>query len=142
MSILSFLAAVGVIFTLLVLYILLMRASRQRAMNKIMAEDSQEPQVCLASSAEEPLVVLDVWVIPYVHESSPGSSWAVRSNGDLVPFRTQKEAESHGRNLAKAYGSELIIVGRNGEIRKRTVYDPPKTSFTPKELEVISNSES
>lgn len=63
-----------------------------------------------------------VWVQPHhVHDGK----WQVRrenaSRASRV-FDTQKEAERHGRQTAQRERVELIVAGRNGEIRARSSY--------------------
>ena len=51
--------------------------------------------------------------------------WAVHGEGntkDTKHFSTQREAANYGRSIAKNQGSELIIQGRNGQIRSKDSY--------------------
>lgn len=59
--------------------------------------------------------------------------WAVRKTGSVKltkKFKTQKEAITEGRRLAKKQETELYIHGRDGLIRARESYGndpyPPK----------------
>ncbi|MCR9165976.1 MAG: DUF2188 domain-containing protein [Nannocystaceae bacterium] len=48
--------------------------------------------------------------------------WAVRPANSQRPssiHRTQAEAIARGRELARAQGTELLIHGKNGQIRER-----------------------
>lgn len=59
--------------------------------------------------------------------------WAVKGEGNsraTAVHTTQKEAIEHAREIAKNQQSELLIHGRNGQIRGRNSYGndpfPPK----------------
>ncbi|OYZ98241.1 MAG: hypothetical protein B7X99_12180 [Rhizobiales bacterium 17-65-6] len=59
--------------------------------------------------------------------------WAVRGEGNArvtETFDTQREAIERGREIAQNQGSELLIHGRNGQIRERDSHGsdpfPPK----------------
>lgn len=59
--------------------------------------------------------------------------WAVQGAGNsraTAVHQTQQEAITHGRQIAENQGSELLIHGRNGQIRERNSYGndpyPPK----------------
>jgi hypothetical protein len=63
----------------------------------------------------------------------PGGGWQVKGTGNTkatVITGTQKEAVDIGRNIARNQQSELLIHGRNGQIRERDSYGndpcPPK----------------
>ncbi len=63
-----------------------------------------------------------VWVQPHhIHDGK----WQVRredaSRASRV-FDTQSEAESHGRRTAQREKVELIVAGRDGEIRDRSSF--------------------
>lgn len=66
-------------------------------------------------------------VVPYA------GGWAVRGAGSRRTtgvFETQQEAISRAREISRNQGSELLIHGRNGQIRKRDSHghdpNPPK----------------
>lgn len=68
-----------------------------------------------------------------VHVVPRGDKWAtVRPGNDRASgiFSTQKQAVNEGREVAKNNHSELLIHGRNGQIRARDSYGndpcPPK----------------
>ena len=59
--------------------------------------------------------------------------WAVRGEGNskvTSTHETQREAIDRGREIAQNQGSELLIHGRNGQIRERDSHghdpNPPK----------------
>jgi len=59
--------------------------------------------------------------------------WAVRGEGNskvTKEFETQREAIDYGRQIARNQESELLIHGRNGQIRERDSHGnddfPPK----------------
>ena len=64
----------------------------------------------------------------------PGKNgWNVRKAGSsriTKTFSTQKQAIDHARDIARNQGCELLIHGRNGQIRARDSYGndphPPK----------------
>ena len=67
------------------------------------------------------------------HVTPKGNMWQVKGAGNskatvIVP--TQKEAINIAKGIAKNQGSELIIHGRNGQIREKNTYGhdpfPPK----------------
>ena len=62
-----------------------------------------------------------------------GDSWGVRGEGNerlTRSFDTQREAITHGRDIARNQGSELRIQGQNGQFREAWSYGndpyPPK----------------
>lgn len=62
-----------------------------------------------------------------------GSGWAVKgekSTRATVITTKQSDAIDYARNIAKHQGSELVIHGRNGQIREKNTYgkdpNPPK----------------
>lgn len=70
------------------------------------------------------------WVVPRE------KGWAVRGEGnekDTKHFSTQKEAIEYARTIAKNQKSELIVQGKDGEIRSKDSYgnDP----FPPRDTE-------
>ncbi len=70
------------------------------------------------------------------HVVRHGSDWAVRGAGNhrvTGIFDTQAEAVEAGRDIARNQGSELLIHGRDGQIRARESYgsDP----FPPRDTE-------
>ncbi|HTG36062.1 MAG TPA: DUF2188 domain-containing protein [Thermoanaerobaculia bacterium] len=67
------------------------------------------------------------------HVVTTDNGWGVRGegNGRLTKvFETQREAIDFGRGVAQNQGSELLIHGRDGQIRERNSYGddpyPPK----------------
>ncbi|PIR38564.1 MAG: hypothetical protein COV35_06485 [Alphaproteobacteria bacterium CG11_big_fil_rev_8_21_14_0_20_39_49] len=59
--------------------------------------------------------------------------WAVKGAGNqraTSTHRTQKEAESAAREIAKNQETELFVHGRNGQIRERDSYG--NDSFPPR----------
>ncbi len=59
------------------------------------------------------------------HVVPHGSDWAVKGAGNskaTVVVDTQQEAIQLGRQIAINQGSELLIHGRNGQIRERNSY--------------------
>ena len=53
--------------------------------------------------------------------------WAVRGEGNsrsTSVHQTQGEAAAAGREIAQNQGAELLIHGRNGQIRDRSSYGP------------------
>jgi hypothetical protein len=67
------------------------------------------------------------------HVVPVGDRWGVRGEGNsrLTSIRdTQSDAASHAREIARNQHSELLIHGRNGQIRERDSYGndpfPPK----------------
>ena len=62
-----------------------------------------------------------------------GGGWQVKGAGNekaTKTFTTQKQAIDFGRSIARNQNSELLIHGRNGQIRDRDSYGndpyPPK----------------
>jgi hypothetical protein len=67
-----------------------------------------------------------------VHVVPSGDRWAVKVEGAgraRSTHDTQREAARDGRDVARANNSELLIHGRDGEIRARNTYgrDPRRT---------------
>ncbi|WP_421933938.1 DUF2188 domain-containing protein [Phenylobacterium sp.] len=67
------------------------------------------------------------------HVVPHGGNWAVRGAGNSKAtsvHETQREAIEQGRQIAQNQGSELLIHGRNGQIRDRDSHGndpfPPK----------------
>ncbi len=67
------------------------------------------------------------------HVVPRNGQWAVRGAGnsrDTGVFETQREAIDRGREISRNQGSELLIHGRNGQIRERDSHGadpfPPK----------------
>ncbi|MEE9363137.1 MAG: DUF2188 domain-containing protein [Cellulophaga sp.] len=67
------------------------------------------------------------------HVVPSGKNWAVKGAGNSKATKivqTQKEATTIAREIAKNQGSEMLIHGRNGQIRERNTYGndpfPPK----------------
>lgn len=67
------------------------------------------------------------------HVVPSGGKWSVRKSGASRAsgvFKTQDEAISRARDIAKSQGTELYIHGRDGRIRERNSYGsdpyPPK----------------
>lgn len=67
------------------------------------------------------------------HVVPHAEGWAVRGAGNSKAtsvHETQREAIEHGRQIAQNQGSELLIHGRNGQIRERDSHGndpyPPK----------------
>ena len=61
----------------------------------------------------------NVWVVRH------GDAWAVRREGNKDPLGvhdTQEKAVSAGRQVAQAAKTELIVQGRDGEIREKHSY--------------------
>lgn len=59
------------------------------------------------------------------HVVPRNGQWAVRGAGnsrDTGVFETQREAIDGGREISRNQGSELLIHGRNGQIRERDSY--------------------
>jgi hypothetical protein len=68
----------------------------------------------------------NVWVGPHKH------GWAAKTEGTdkaAGVFKTQAEAIDRGRDMAEARRSELIIQGRDGQIRAKDSQgnDPRRT---------------
>ena len=68
-----------------------------------------------------------------IHIVPSSGKWAVKEAGKDKPLkvtRTQKEAISYGRGVAKQKKTELVIHGRDGKIRDKDSYGndpcPPK----------------
>ncbi len=67
------------------------------------------------------------------HVVPSGKNWAVKGAGNSKAtkiVKTQKEASSIAREIAKNQGSEMFIHGKNGQIRERNTYG--KDPFPPK----------
>jgi hypothetical protein len=67
------------------------------------------------------------------HVVPTDNGWGVKGEGNgrlTKEFDTQAEAITYGEGIAKNQGSELLIHGRNGQIRERNSYGndpyPPK----------------
>ena len=67
------------------------------------------------------------------HVVPHAEGWAVKpAGGERASgvYSTQQEAIEHGRAIAINQGSELLVHGRNGQIRERNTYGtdpfPPK----------------
>lgn len=61
----------------------------------------------------------------HVVYSTKDGKWEVKSEGNKTAsavFDTQKAAMEKGRELAKEQKSELLVHGKNGEIRIRNSY--------------------
>ncbi len=61
------------------------------------------------------------WVVPH------GGRWAVRGEGNsrvTSTHRKQETAERNARSIARSEKSEVIIQGRNGQIRDKDSYGP------------------
>jgi hypothetical protein len=68
-----------------------------------------------------------------MHVVPHGDKWAIKGegNGRLTSvFNTQGEAVNRAREIARRQKSELLVHGRDGEIRSRDTYGhdpyPPK----------------
>lgn len=64
---------------------------------------------------------------------NPNGGWNVIGEGNSKAsksFETQREAISYGREIARNQDTELVIHGRNGQIRDKDTYGndpfPPK----------------
>ncbi|MEW8051111.1 MAG: DUF2188 domain-containing protein [Candidatus Thiodiazotropha sp.] len=64
---------------------------------------------------------------------NPGGGWAVKKGGSSRAtkiHKTQDEAITHGREIAKNQGAEFYIHGKDGRIREKDSYGkdpcPPK----------------
>ena len=60
-----------------------------------------------------------------VHVVPQGEQWAVKEEGASRPqsvFDTQEQAERAARELAQRNQSELLVHGRDGQIRARNSY--------------------
>ncbi len=60
-----------------------------------------------------------------IHIVPSSGKWAVKEAGKANPLRvakTQKEAISYGREVAKQKKTELVIHGRDGKIRDKDSY--------------------
>ncbi|CAD0000757.1 DUF2188 domain-containing protein [Flavobacterium salmonis] len=67
------------------------------------------------------------------HVVPKGDNWAIRGAGNSKVTKvvsTQKEAVQIARKIAINQGSEMLVHGRNGQIRERNTYG--KDSFPPK----------
>ncbi len=67
------------------------------------------------------------------HVVPVNSQWGVRGEGNkryTALFKTQAEAITRAREISRNQSSELLIHGRNGQIRERDSHDhdpyPPK----------------
>ncbi len=65
-----------------------------------------------------------VFVAPFASETDKTAKWSVKDElGALLStHKTQAEAEKAGRQLALANLSELVVIGKNGVVRKRNSY--------------------
>ncbi|MFW6247023.1 MAG: DUF2188 domain-containing protein [bacterium] len=68
-----------------------------------------------------------------VHIVPNGKKWAVKTENSKRSYRvteTQKESIQIGKQLAKRNKSEMIVQGKNGQIREKNSYGnddfPPK----------------
>lgn len=62
-----------------------------------------------------------------------GNKWAIKGEGNRKAtkvFDTQGKAFDAGREIAKNQNSELLVHGRNGQIRERNSYG--NDTFPPK----------
>jgi hypothetical protein len=86
---------------------------------KVIVVAAEETPACLP-----PAPAKGVYVSPHVSETDKTSKWAVKDElGVLLStHKTQAEAEKAGRALALANLSELVVVGKNGVVRKRNSY--------------------
>jgi hypothetical protein len=60
-----------------------------------------------------------------IHVVPSDDKWAVRRENDNDPVSThatQAEAEQAGRTLAQRESSELLVHGKDGQIRDRSTY--------------------
>lgn len=67
------------------------------------------------------------------HVVPRNGEWAVRGAGNsrvTETFGTQREAIERGREIARNQGSELLVHGRNGQIRERDSHG--SDAFPPK----------
>lgn len=67
------------------------------------------------------------------HVVRNGEQWSVRGAGNTnrtATYDTQREAIERGKEIARNQGSELLIHGRNGQIRERNSYG--KDPYPPK----------
>lgn len=69
----------------------------------------------------------------HVHVVPQGDGWAVKREGASrasVTTETQRESIDAGRKIAQRESTELIIHGRNGQIREKNSYgndpNPPR----------------
>ena len=77
-----------------------------------------------------------------VHVFASGGEWALKGEGGQPKtFRTQREAISAGLTLLRTKtAGQLVIHGRNGQIRQHETYkmtpiqDPPKKSRSAKRI--------
>ncbi len=68
-----------------------------------------------------------------VHVTPKGDYWQVKTANSSKAYKvvnTQKEASSIGKNIATNNKSELLIHGRNGQIRAKNSYG--NDNFPPK----------
>lgn len=68
-----------------------------------------------------------------VHVTPNGSGWNVKTSNSLKAYRvvdTQKEAINIAKTVAKNLQTELLIHGKNGQIRAKDSYG--NDSFPPK----------
>ena len=66
--------------------------------------------------------------MPDVHAVPNGYQWACEIDGNIrSTHETQEEAIKEGRGLAEDQNSELVIHGRDGNIREKDSHgnDPP-----------------
>lgn len=73
---------------------------------------------------------------PAVHVVPHEGGWAVKREGSeraARVYKTQREAEQYGRELAKKDKTEFVLHGRDGKIRDKDSYgsDP----FPPRDKE-------
>ena len=71
---------------------------------------------------------------PSRHVVKSSDGWAVKKGGSTKAtkvFSTQKEAVTHGRNIAKNQKVEFYIHGRDGKIREKDSYG--KDPYPPKD---------
>lgn len=67
------------------------------------------------------------------HVVPKGDNWAIKGAGNSKVTKvvsTQKEAVQIARKIAINQGSEMLVHGRNGQIRERNTYG--KDTFPPK----------
>ena len=70
-----------------------------------------------------------IWVSP------SGNNWRVHRPGAARSIKitdTQQEGFEKARQVARNQGGELIMQGRNGQIREKNSYSPPRDNFPPK----------
>ena len=88
---------------------------------KVIVVAAEETPVCLPPPPPPPK---GVYVSPHVSETDKTAKWAVKDElGALLStHKTQAAAEKAGRSLALASLSELVVIGKNGVVRKRNSY--------------------